>query len=282
MDADRWEREAKRFERKMQRLGRRWEHRQRRWGSPGKHLFSGVVFVTVGAVFLLGNLGILDVDSVLRFWPVILIAVGVFKIIEYGDDYAQGSGIFWVVVGGLFLLGSLRILPVSFRDLWPVLLIAFGALLLWRSSLRRRDRRAFTDNELRRESPSQEDRTDGAEERRSAATSSNSILSATAIMGGVERRNNSQDFRGGHATAILGGCEIDLRAASITMPHEAIFEVFAMWGGIEVRVPPDWTVVSQVDPIMGGYEDKTQPPKEESKRLLIRGTVIMGGIEVKN
>src|SRR5262249_2237017 len=94
--------------------------------------------------------------------------------------------------------------------------------------------------------------------------------------------NNCQDFRGGSATAVMGRCEIDLRAAAITTPHEPVLEVFAMWGGIEVRVPPDWTVVSQVDPILGGYDDSTQPPKHDSNRLLIRGSSIMGGSELTN
>ena len=80
----------------------------------------------------------------------------------------------------------------------------------------------------------------------------------------------------------MGHCEIDLRPAGITDPNEPVLEVFALWGGIEVRVPADWTVISQVDPILGGFEDKTQPPKEETKRFIIRGPVIMGGIEVTN
>ena len=80
----------------------------------------------------------------------------------------------------------------------------------------------------------------------------------------------------------MGRCEIDLRAASIGSPHEPVLEVFSMWGGVEIRVPPDWTIVSHVDPIMGGYQDDTRPPKEGTKRLLIRGAVIMGGIEVTN
>jgi hypothetical protein len=47
-------------------------------------------------------------------------------------------------------------------------------------------------------------------------------------------------------------------------------------------VPPDWTVVSHVNPILGGYEDSTAPPKLQTKRLIIRGTVIMGGVETSN
>src|SRR5262245_46785813 len=87
---------GERFGRKMDRWERRQRRRARRYHSPGARLFSGVLFVTVGVVFLLGNMGMLDVDSILRFWPVILIAVGVFKLVEHRDDYSQGSGIFWI------------------------------------------------------------------------------------------------------------------------------------------------------------------------------------------
>ena len=288
MDPDRWERKRERFERKLGRrldhLERRLERKRYRAHSPGKHLFSGLVFVTVGAVFLLGNMGILDVNRIIRFWPVILIAAGLFKIIECGEDYAQSGGIFWVVVGGLFLLGNLGILRVAFRDLWPVVLIGIGALILWRSALSRRTVGEFSENPIP-PGPSESrtgSETAGEPAEPRVATSSNSILSAMAILGSVERRNNCQDFRGGSATAVMGRCEIDLRAAAITAPHEPVLEVFAMWGGIEVKVPPDWTVVSQVDPILGGYDDATQPPKQESKRFVIRGSVIMGGVEVTN
>jgi predicted membrane protein len=284
VDPDRWDRKRERFERKMDRWERHWQRKRYGPHSPGKHLFSGLVFVTVGAVFLLGNMGILDVNRIIRFWPVILIAAGLFKIVESGEDYAQSGGIFWVVVGGLFLLGNLGILRVAFRDLWPVVLIGIGALMLWRSALTRRTVREFSENPTP-PGPSESSagsETAGAPTEPRVATSSNSILSAMAILGSVERRNNCQDFRGGSATAVMGRCEIDLRAAAITAPHEPVLEIFAMWGGIEVRVPPDWTVVSQVDPILGAYDDATQPPKQESKRFVIRGSVIMGGIEVTN
>ena len=51
----------------------------------------------------------------------------------------------------------------------------------------------------------------------------------------------------------MGGCEIDLRHASID--GEAVIDIFALWGGVELRVPPDWTVVSRVTPILGGVDD---------------------------
>jgi hypothetical protein len=230
MDADRWERKRQRWE-------TRSERRRARAKYPGRHLFSGVLLVVIGGVFLLGNMGFVDPHEVFQFWPIMLIGLGGF--------------------------------------------------LLWRNSMKRSSGQFVSDE------PPPPPGTAGpgpASVADSAAyatpqdppTSSNSVLSAMAILGGVERRNNCQDFRGGDVTAIMGGCHIDLRAASITKPHEPVLEVFALWGGIEIRVPPDWTVISKVDPILGGFEDHTQSPKDETKRFVVHGTAVMGGIEVRN
>jgi predicted membrane protein len=267
MDADRWERKKERWERRWE---ARMERRRNRSCNPNRHLFSGFVFLAIGLVFLLGNMGLVNVDVAVRFWPVLLIAAGVFKLVEYHDDYRGGSGVFWILVGSLFLMGNFHILQMAARDIWPVILIGIGGLMLWRSVVARRER-DFAPPTVDDQAPSAD-----------PPTSSNSVLSATAVLGGAKRRNNSQDFRGGDVTTIMGGCEIDLRTAAITPPHEAVLEVFAMWGGIVIKVPTDWTVISSVDPILGGVDDKTLTPKDDSKRFVVRGTVVMGGIEVKN
>jgi predicted membrane protein len=112
------------------------------------------------------------------------------------------------------------------------------------------------------------------------SSDANSYIKAIAIMGGYRRMNNSQDFKGGELTAIMGGLEIDLREASIK--GEAVIDIFALMGGVEMRVPEDWLVIIEGFPFMGGFEDKTRPPKESTKRLVIKGTAMMGGLEIKN
>jgi hypothetical protein len=74
---------------------------------------------------------------------------------------------------------------------------------------------------------------------------------------------------------------VDLRNAAIN--GDAVIDVFAMWGGIEIRVPESWTVVGRVTPLMGGFEDHTRAPQAATThRLTVRGMVIMGGVEIKN
>ena len=53
-------------------------------------------------------------------------------------------------------------------------------------------------------------------------------------------------------------------------------------GGIEIKVPEDWTVVCKGFPVMGGFEDTTKPRGDTGKRLVVRGLALMGGVEVHN
>ena len=71
--------------------------------------------------------------------------------------------------------------------------------------------------------------------------------------------------------------DLDLRQAQ-TSPEGAVIDAFAMWGGIEIKVPEGWRVVSEVVPLLGGYEDNTRPPADPEAvkgRLVVRGVVIM-------
>jgi hypothetical protein len=55
-----------------------------------------------------------------------------------------------------------------------------------------------------------------------------------------------------------------------------------MWGGIEIKVPDEWEVVNRGNAFLGGFEDKTRPLPGANRRLVVTGTAIMGGVEVKN
>ena len=104
-----------------------------------------------------------------------------------------------------------------------------------------------------------------------------------AAMGAVTRRNDSPNFRGGELSAVMGGVDLDLEGAR-PADGRAVIDVFAIWGGIEIRVPDDWRVEVEATPVMAGIESNARlaPGVEPVGTLVVRGFVMMGGVEIKN
>ncbi|MFH1574896.1 MAG: DUF5668 domain-containing protein [Acidobacteriota bacterium] len=213
----------------------------------------GVLILIAGVIFLLDNLGIVEEESYLRYWPAILIAIGIPKVMQSRDTAGLFVGFLFMGLGTILLLDNLRFIRFDVWDFWPLILVFIGGSLILR---------AFFGGE------SQAD--------------PNARVSGIAVMGGVVRKCNSPDFRSADLTAIMGGFELDLREASIEDGTAAI-STFALWGGIEIKVPSDWSVASKGIALLGGFEDATQQPLMGSeKRLIVRGFAIMGGVEIKN
>jgi predicted membrane protein len=221
-------------------------------------LILGIGIILMGVLFLLGNLDLIDPHEYFQFWPAFLILIGITYIIQCRQGSGRVWGVILVFIGSAMLLHRLHFIYFSIWSYWPVILIIVGSMMIIRASTRWRSVKA---------SPFEN-------------TDANSYLKAIAVMGGFKRSSNSQDFKGGELTAIMGGLEIDLRDASIN--GEVVIDIFALMGGVEMRVPDDWIVVIEGFPFMGGYEDKTRPPKVSTKHLIIKGVAVMGGVEIKN
>jgi hypothetical protein len=117
-----------------------------------------------------------------------------------------------------------------------------------------------------------------------SGASSSSTLNEWAVFSGVRRKLDTQEFEGGEVTAVFGGAEIDLRGAGMKK-DEAIIDVNAVFGGVEIRTPETWEVVMSGTPIFGGYDDETAPAREtgvKRPRLIIAGSAVFGGVSVKN
>jgi predicted membrane protein len=218
----------------------------------------GLLVVGMGVLFLLDNLDILNFRHAIGFWPLVFIVAGCAALFGRGPRSGNYVGGVLIAVGLLMILGRMGYFYISWGTLWPLVMIALGGLVLYRS---------LGPGRVARENVA-------------AGTSPDNVVDIVAVLGGFERRVGAQDFRGGEITAILGGCALDLRDASIV--KEAVINVFTVWGGINIKVPPDWTVVLNGTPVMGGFAEKTARPPDASKRLVITGYALMGGVEVRN
>jgi hypothetical protein len=216
----------------------------------------GLAVLALGVLWTLDNLDLVDASRYMQYWPAILVAVGLAKLVAGRSGSERMSGVIWTFIGGWLLLHSLGYVHVSIWRLWPVFLILIGLSMVVRSMGGNWDRGRVDD--------------------------AGSTLGAFAMMSGVDRKQTSQSFQGGDVTAIMGGCEIDLRQAS--MVHSpVIVDVFAFWGGIDIRIPGDWTLRNEVVAILGGIEDSRKDVAgSPDKVVVIRGLALMGGIEIKN
>ncbi|MCB0911222.1 MAG: DUF1707 and DUF2154 domain-containing protein [Propionibacteriaceae bacterium] len=103
-----------------------------------------------------------------------------------------------------------------------------------------------------------------------------------AIFGGTTRKHHWRVRRNTSILAIFGGVELDLTEATFEA-HELTFNVFCLFGGVEVTVPPGTDVDSQVIAVFGGAEArKAGPPDGTSPRLVVKGFCGFGGVEVRN
>ena len=102
------------------RLGQRMGPR----GSNG--IIPGIILVAVGTIFLLDHLGIVQAEALWKFWPLILIAIGLIKIFH---DSQRLVGIGFVVAGVLVQLHEVGLIGLSWQTIWPFVLIAAGVLL---------------------------------------------------------------------------------------------------------------------------------------------------------
>ena len=103
-----------------------------------------------------------------------------------------------------------------------------------------------------------------------------------AIMGGTTRKGRWTPARRNYAIALMGGAELDFREA-ILPPGVTEVHIYAMWGGVDVIVPPDLHVESRGFAIMGGFEhaaDEAVAPGPETPTLRLTGLAIMGGVDI--
>ena len=223
-------------------------------------LWIGVVFLALGALWTLDNLNVIEAEPILDWWPLILVAIGVSRLLGVGTRQRVVPGAVWTFIGLWLLAHNLGYLHIGVWQLWPVALIGIGGSMVWRSM----------------RGPAQPGGTGSS----AASITDDDTMSSIAIWAGVERKSKSQRFLGGDATAIMGGITIDLRDAK-PAPGGATLEVFAMMGGIEIYVPRDWRVVNEAFVIMGGMEDSRGRSIEQSENVLIvKGAALMGGIEI--
>lgn len=224
----------------------------------------GLAIALFGVVLVLDRLNLVDADQALRWWPAVIVAVGALIYTQSRRVGGGVNGVIVMIIGGWLLLNSVGVLRVGFWEMfWPLILVGIGSMLVLQS-MRRRTREVSGGDR-------------------------DNTMNAFAVLSGIKRTSAAERFRGGEITAFMGGAQLDLRQAIIPPGEEAALEIFIVMGGCEIFVPQTWTVETPLVPVMGGVDDKRLPPLpgadnlggRPAPRLVLRGLILMGGIEIK-
>ena len=91
----------------------------------------GIVFILFGGVWLLHDLGVLDVSDMWSHWPLIIVAVGLLKLILAEDLRQRGAAVWWLFIGSWLYVSIHQMFGLGFGESWPLLIIAWGVSILW-------------------------------------------------------------------------------------------------------------------------------------------------------
>lgn len=211
-------------------------------------LVLGLVVLLAGVTLLLDRLDVLQAGNVWSvFWPMLVTALGVAAFLVVPRAWL---GPLLVTAAGVYWL--LEALDVVRGSVWtyvlPVAIIVLGLSILVASTTK-----------------------DQTADR----------ITTLVFLWGADRRTTSQQFKSAALTAIFGGVDLDLREANIV--GRARIDAFAMFGGVDVKVPQHWRVNVAGLPVFGGYDDKTNPPANPDAPVLdVHVVAIFGGATVKH
>jgi predicted membrane protein len=253
------------------RISRREERKNRR-RSGSSHVWTGVFIVVIGIAALLKSM-LFTVPLWVFSWQMLLIALGFFVGIRH--NFRGAAWFILMLVGGVFLADEFFPRLVMKEYLWPAALIALGLFLIFRPRKHNWNWREHIDPNVLR----------GVEGNTSETKyfSSEDYIDSTSIFGGIKKNILSKKFNGGDIVNIMGGAEINLMQADIN--GTVILEVTQIFGGTKLIVPSNWEIRPEMVALFGGIEDKRtmlNVTGNPDKILLIKGTTLFGGIEIRN
>lgn len=230
-----------------------------------RRAFLGVLLILIGSLLLMKLAGIFHFfvfPDYLFSWKMILIALGVFLM---ATEKNRPTGIILFVIGSAFLAKD--VFNVNFweviRVLIPVFFVFAGVVLLLpgRGLFSRRKYNRIYDEDIL-----------------------DSIENVNVFSGG-SKAITSDNFKGGEITCIFGGAELNFKHAKLASGNN-VLDVTCIFGGVTMYVPEDWTIRLDVTPVFGGFSDSRAESNmnlvtDPEKVLVIRGTVIFGGGEIK-
>lgn len=244
------------------------QHGFQSWHGKLNTFVTALVFIVVGLMFIGRNLGIVDPYwfCVIVSWQMLLVVIGVTHLIKR----KFWGGFTFLAIGSFFLFPEI-IDGNFFETFWPLIFIIIGISLLFK----RKSHQSWECSW---------DKRGRGENQEGAYTSADGFVTSDNTFGSVQQIVLDPAFKGARLKCTFGGTVLDLRRTKLESPETCI-EVECTFGGIEILVPGDWNIQTQIQTAMGECVDKRYnviQTIDTEHILVIQGKVTFGSVELKN
>ncbi|MCK5846710.1 MAG: hypothetical protein KAG84_04670 [Bacteroidales bacterium] len=232
--------------------------------TPLSRTIIALTFIIAGLLIIAKRSDLITSDTfhMIFNWQVLLISIGVFSISKNKKDNI--GGYIMILIGSIFLIPEFIDINYNTRELFfPAILIGVGVIILFKGMdyFPKKTKERFSSKNL----------------------DDINAINDNLMFGGGEYHITSNNFKGGSINAIFGGGSYNFRNSTLAEGIQ-ILEVNIIFGGLELNIPSEWDVKLEVTSILGGFSNKNigySKPTESKGQLIIRGTAIFGGGELK-
>jgi hypothetical protein len=93
----------------------------------------GALILVAGLAILLDNLYLIEIGPVWDYWPLIIVALGLNRIVQAENSWERRRGFLWTFIGLWLFISVGHIFDLTFRESWPILLIGIGISMIWKT-----------------------------------------------------------------------------------------------------------------------------------------------------
>ncbi len=220
----------------------------------------GLAIIALGVIFGGNALGIFDINIFFKGWWTLFIIVPSF--VSLFTEKEKISNLVFIAAGVVLLLACQEVFTfeVAWKVILAIVLVAIGLSILIKTIFRNKNSKEV-------------------EKKIKDLKDDDSMDSLTAVFSGNDRVYNKETFSGANVVAVFGGAELDLRNATFT--KDTVINAFALFGGIEIKVPEDVQIKVKSGFIFGGVSDDRKDTTKTAKHTIyIDAAGGFGGITI--
>ena len=207
----------------------------------------GVTIIALGIFFACRAVGWLNFDIFFKGWWTLFIIVP--SVVSLFTEKKKLASLGFLATGIILLLAAQEVITydMAWKIILPVFLVLIGLGIVLRTIF-------YNDNDKE------------VEQKIKEAGDGRNLDSQMAIFSGSERTYKDEAFTGSNLVAVFGGAELDLTHAKFT--KDTVIKAFALFGGIDIRVPEDVIIKSRSAFIFGGISDDRKSDHEKGKHTI--------------